>query len=896
MDQGFCIADVIFDESGAPFDLQLVEANPGFEKQTGLPGIAGLKARQMVANIANDWLQLFGDVALTGLPKRFSKYSKGLGRWFEVYAFRLDGVADNRIAILFTDITARKRDEAALRQATARQGETLALLESLLQNAPVGFAFFDKDRRYLRVNQTLADINGLPVAKHIGQTVEQLLPEGIGQATGQLLDDVLRTKRPVLNTEFVSANLSEPDKVLHCLSSFYPVLDAQGEANFVGAVVTEISSLKETEQALKLAKEQLELTINNIPSSLYLIDKNARLLYVNEQAARSFGMTVPELLAVGSLAQLDAEAAKLYDRFDEEGRLLDPMRTPAAVTMQTGKPACGTVRIVHRENGHTQWHMVQAAPLLDENGGLRQLLITTTDITEQKKAEAAIRESESRFRTLADNLPDVISRHDTSFRYLYANPHITKHLGRTPEELVGKSFRELGFPEALCDFFEQHINVVFQTRQLHTVEFASPAGAGHIYARLVPEFDENRQVTSVLIMNTDLTEQKLAQEKLKESESRFRTLAESMPQMVWITGADGMAEWQNLRWKEFFGTYHKDNDWMEMLHPDDVQRTTDVWLGAVSTGRDYEIEYRFLDRTTNEYRWFLGKALPVKDGSGKVTKWFGTCTDIHDQKTLTERLEQLVAERTRELVAANDELTRSNHDLQQFAHVTSHDLKEPLRKIKVFVGMLHKELQNNVSGEGHAYLDKVRQATDRMQTMIDGILSYSSLRATAQNPHEPVDLNRIIEQVRLDLELLIAQKNARFLTDPLPQVKGSPVLLHQLFYNLAANALKFAKAGVEPLVSVRVVYLTHEAQSGGTGWVEISITDNGIGFEPQYTERIFDTFVRLNPKDEYEGTGLGLALCKKIAQRHGGTIRAMATPGQGAVFTVTLPLYQSESA
>ncbi len=273
---------------------------------------------------------------------------------------------------------------------------------------------------------------------------------------------------------------------------------------------------------------------------------------------------------------------------------------------------------------------------------------------------------------------------------------------------------------------------------------------------------------------------------------------------------------------------------------------------------------------------------PVRNEEGKILKWIGAFTDIHHQKESEQKLEALVAQRTLDL-------ERSNDDLQQFAHVASHDLKEPVRKIKTFTSRLQEEMKGSLNEKGKLYLSKVQGAADRMFTMIDGVLTYSTINATEQIS-ETVDLNEVIKNIETDLEVIIQEKQAVIYYKNLPTLEGAPVLIYQLFYNLINNSLKFVKTGDAPLISIisKIVYNRNKA------FAQIVIEDNGIGFEQNQAKKIFNTFARLNSKDIYEGTGLGLALCKKIVQRHGGMIEATGLSNEGAVFTITLPLKQKE--
>lgn len=281
-----------------------------------------------------------------------------------------------------------------------------------------------------------------------------------------------------------------------------------------------------------------------------------------------------------------------------------------------------------------------------------------------------------------------------------------------------------------------------------------------------------------------------------------------------------------------------------------------------------------LKNRANEYRWHASIAEPLLDSNGAVIKWIGALIDIHDQKTISEKLERLVQERTAELL-------RSNEDLQQFAHVASHDLKEPVRKITTFAKMVEDLDGPNLSGRGRVCLEKVQNAADRMMNMVNGVLGYSQLAATEQI-YETIDLAALIQSAETDLEVIIQQKKATIVLGKLPDIAGAPVLIHQLFYNLINNALKFSRIDVPPVITITGALQENDM-------VRIVLEDNGIGFEQEYAERIFKTFTRLNSKDSYEGTGLGLALCRKIVTRHHGAIAAEGTPNKGARFILLLP-------
>jgi len=313
-----------------------------------------------------------------------------------------------------------------------------------------------------------------------------------------------------------------------------------------------------------------------------------------------------------------------------------------------------------------------------------------------------------------------------------------------------------------------------------------------------------------------------------------------------------------------------------LVHPDDAPLRARANENSLQTGLiDYECR---LIRPDGSQCWVKINGRVLFDEEGRPTYRVGVIQDITKQKEFAEQLTLQVQERTLEL-------RRSNEDLMQFAHVITHDLKEPVRKVRVFSSRIKDEMAEEVPSKARLYLGKIQSATDRMIAMIEGVLDYSKVAVTKELS-EPVDLNEILRAVETDLEILIQQKGASVRCDHLPTIEGINILLYQLFYNLVNNSLKFAREGVPPVIGLSA----SPADMGRPSMARIVLTDNGIGFDPQFSESIFHPFTRLNSKDRYEGTGLGLALCKKIVERHGGSIEASGEAGQGATFIIHLPI------
>ncbi|MBU6452617.1 MAG: PAS domain S-box protein [Cyanobacteria bacterium REEB67] len=509
---------------------------------------------------------------------------------------------------------------------------------------------------------------------------------------------------------------------------------------------------------------------------------------------------------------------------------------------------------------------------------------------------------------------------------------------------------------------------------------------------------------------------------LQQNARHFQAMADAMPQIVWSATEDGQIDFYNRRWDEYTGfTYEqtKGSGWLNALHPEDAERTRRLWMQAVRSGEPLAVEYRIRRGQDGIYRWFLARAVPIKEEHGAVEKWFGSSTDIDDQKRVAELLEAQVAERTQRLAeserkfhvlfnntfqmialtepsgavlelnkatlqafgvqaepcigkllwelpfwegpgdlaakmkvallqaaagesvrlenlhvradeltyvdcsikpvfvdaargevrwllveghditaqkhaaeaigaqaeqlkALTDKLSLSNKDLRQFAYVASHDLQEPLRTVISFSGLLAKNHRDQLDEDAQKYLDIMVSAVSRMQQLIKDLLIYAQVE-TQGKPLLKINLAKPVEEAIAALKTAIEENDATITFDPMPDVLGDSVQLSFMFQNLFSNAIKF-KCEKSPRVHVAVA-------ADGDYW-RVLVADNGIGIKSTYAGKIFVIFQRLHSREEYPGTGIGLAVCKRIVERHGGNIElATRVEGDsgGATFAISLP-------
>jgi PAS domain S-box-containing protein len=361
-------------------------------------------------------------------------------------------------------------------------------------------------------------------------------------------------------------------------------------------------------------------------------------------------------------------------------------------------------------------------------------------------------------------------------------------------------------------------------------------------------------------------------DELQVSEQHFRKLAETIPDMVWTAGPGGGVDYYNGRWSEFVGDSLPSplgKGWASLVHPEDLPSVQQAWSRAVQTGETYEAEARFLHRS-GRWRWIVGRAAPLQDASGRIVRWFGTNTDIDDHKRSTEALQD-----------ANRLLHRSNEELRQYAWAASHDLQEPLRMVVAFSQMAMRRHAPQLGDDGARLLQITVDGALRMERLLNDLKEYWLISDSRDEQFETVNLNLVLGTVLQNLQASIAAAGALVTFGELPEVLADRIPITLLLQNLVSNALKYRHPDRAPVISI------HSHRSGNEHL--ISVRDNGIGIEPEYHDRIFGLFKRLHTRDQYPGTGIGLALCKKIVERHQGRLFVESETGQGSVFTIALP-------
>jgi PAS domain S-box-containing protein len=521
---------------------------------------------------------------------------------------------------------------------------------------------------------------------------------------------------------------------------------------------------------------------------------------------------------------------------------------------------------VHTAQGKRIWCRVQGEPVY-EDGECVAVRGAFQDITARKRAEQALRESERKYRTLFENALNPILVVDGEGHYVDANEATLTFLECEREELLSKTVWDFAAPGTLDEVQEEHMPFM-HPRTVETDYFVN-GRVKTLLLNVVPVTLGDQQL--LYGIGQDITERKRAEQALRESKNKYQSLYNSIRDAILVADTDRRIIDCNPAFTELFGYTLDEIRGKRTLHVY-ADREAFKKLGQTLRQRDGDANFFVtVPYQKKSGQTFPGETnvFPLKDAAGETQGFIGLIRDVTERQAAQEQIQHYAAE-----------LERSNRELEQFAYAVSHDLQAPLRTISGFLNLLAKRYRGQLDDRGEEYIERIMNADQRMQAMIQALLNLSRVESRGE-PLAPTDVETILAHARLALDHAIETSGAEISHDPLPTVSADATQLTQVFQNLIANAIKFRREDVPPRIHV-------SAERRGDEWV-FSVADNGIGIDPAQADRIFQVFQRLHTEEEYPGIGIGLALCKRIVERHGGRIWVAAAPGEGATFKFTLP-------
>ena len=479
------------------------------------------------------------------------------------------------------------------------------------------------------------------------------------------------------------------------------------------------------------------------------------------------------------------------------------------------------------------------------------------------------------------------------FMYRDMNSAALALLGHDRKDLIGRRLAEV-FPDLGDSLYHAGYFRVFQTGEPEEEEFLSPIHEGSVWIRRKILRLGDGLVVSVRDVTAprQLEDNEQALQHARAAEDQFRTLAEAIPQIVWTAQPDGGLDYYNQRWFDYTGLTLEQTmgwGWEPVIHPDDLPTCIQRWTLSFTTGVAYEVEYRFLRASDGAYRWHLGRALPVRNGQGDIVKWFGTCTDIHEQKEANAQLESRVMARTLELRTAKEAAEAASLAKSSFLARMSHELRTPLNAIIGFAAVLERNKRGHLDVVDIKYAQRIRANGGHLLGLINDVLDLSKVEAGhVEMSWTRVRIDALVQDVCTVLADRAAEMRVHLTMEGVPSIMPDPAVLRvdetklrQVLFNLVSNALKFTPEG-----GAVVVRLVSDSRSGYP--LRLEVSDTGIGIPAEAQERVFEAFEQADTSTtaRYGGTGLGLSISRALCAAMGFGLILSSEIGHGSTFSV----------
>jgi len=792
--------------------------------------------------------------------------------WLDTYLYADFDENGNLKAIdqICIDVTEQKRAQSALHDSEQR-------FRALIENSSDLIALVDEKGTIIYASPSTTRILGYELDEYVGRSGFDFIHPDDRKNTRETLEMVLKEPGGTVNVQYRMKNKS----------GSWLWVEASGKNMLhdptIGAIIAnyrDISERKRSEEELILQKSYFQQLFESSPEGIVILDNTDRIVNVNRGFERLFQFMSGEV----------------------KGNKINTILVPENLMEQATQMSLFVLKgeIIHKEtvrkrkDGSLVNVSVLAYPI---TLGTDQIGVygIYSDISERKEAEKALRNSQERYRAFVQQSTEGIWRFEflepipvkslveeqikMAFKFGYlaeCNDTFAKMYGYgSSEEIVGARLNELlveSDPKNI-DYLRSFIERGYKINNIETHEKDKDGNNKYFMNNLVGIL-ENEAVVRAWGTQRDITESKLADEELRRTQFRLATLLNNLHDVVlYETGGEkefvsenvidllGYPASKFIANRKFFPG---------IIHPGDFKRVHEKTRAWVTAGRPgiLNLEFR-CRRADGTYIWIEDHMVSVrsKDNHDSMA---GVLIDITEHKGSEEKLKQLA-----------EKLALSNKELEQFAYVASHDLQEPLRMVASYIQLLQKRYKGELSTEADEFINFAVDGVVRMKTLINDLLIYSRMN-TQEFPLEPTDCDKIIEQVKGNLRSAIEESKAEIIHDSLPVINSNPLQMTQLFQNLVSNAIKFRKPGVPAKVHI-------SCKQNEDEWL-FSVSDNGIGIEKEYSERVFIIFQRLHNYKEYPGTGIGLAICKKIVEKLGGRIWVESEQGKGSTFSFTIPV------
>ena len=746
------------------------------------------------------------------------------------------------------DITERKRAEVELR-------ERKEFTENLIASMQDGFSVLDSHSVQIDVNPAFCQMTGFSREELIGVgTPHRYWPPEAYEEIEKGFQKTLRGDFGDVELTFMRKN-GERFPVIVSPSW---VKDKQGNVTSYFATVKDITDRKRAEEKLRESEERYRSLFDGVPIGLYRTSPDGRIMDANLALVQMLGYPDRESL----------QATKVVDTY------VNPEdRQSWQVLIKQEGVVSNFVKQLRCYDGSKIWVEENTRAVYGPEGQVLFYEGSLQDITERKRTEEALKQSEEKYRTILENIEEGYFEVDIPGNFTFFNDSLCRVLGYSRDEMMGMNNRQYMDKENAQKIY-QAFNQVYTTGEPYRSfdwEIVRKDGTKKFVESSVSLIrDSKGERIGFRGIVRDITERKRAEEALHQSEERYRTVGETIPYGVWVTDPIGYCTYVSDSFLELVGMTMEQVQqfgWLHLLPPEDVEPTKEHWLHCVQTGEHFEREHRFRTKD-GSYRHVLAIGRPVRGEQSQITSWVGINLDISARKQAEKERERLLAE-----------LEAKNRELESFVYTISHDLKAPLVSLNGFSGALQKEYESQLGEEGRHYLERIQGNVAHMEALIKSLLELSRIGQVV-GAIEEIDVGPLLGEIRHALAVRLKEAGAEFVVqEPLPTVCADRGRIYQVFVNLIDNAVKFRSA--ERALRIEV------GCQQESGFFRFHVADNGIGIAPEYHEQIFTPFRKIHP--EIEGVGIGLALVKKIVEHHGGRVWVESELGKGSTFYFTIP-------
>lgn len=724
----------------------------------------------------------------------------------------------------------------------------------------------------------------------IGKSVAEAFPELVSQGIIKLLDHVYLTQQQFIAREMHIELKFREDKTTHYYFDFVylPLIGSEGETEKIMVHAIDVTQQVNAKKALEASEKQVRSMIEQAPVAIALMrGREMTIETVNDLMLELWGKSkkITGLPLLQALPEIKNQVfMKLLEKVFDTGVAHHGYEVQAFLN--------------RNDRLEEAYFNFVYAPVHESDETIKGVIAVGTEVTNQVQVKKALEASEERFRSFILTAPMPLAIYaGADMTIQIANNAMLQTWGKD-SSVIGKKLRD-ALPELEGQPFFQLLDQVYTTGvSYHAHEDRVDLLRGDEMKTFYYNFvykalhDADGNMYGIINNATDVTPLVHARQKLEETREQLQIAIESSNMGIWSIKPVSNEITFSERFREIFGLpgHVNASRIFACIHPEYRKTAISKLEKAMQPGAEgtYRDEFPITNLKTGRTKVLRSVGKAFFNENDQPYLMVGSILDVTDQKMIERELELRVEERTQALKEANEYL-------EQFAYVISHDLQEPVRKIRTFSDIIQNRYKNDVPAPARDYIDKIDVSAARVTRLIRDLLDFASVESN-QKKHIKTDLNTIIENVKGDFSLLALEKNASISTQKLPVMHVNPVQMNQLFYNLIGNALKFTHENTPPVIEIlsRVLTLQEVLQYRNLNpllrYCQITVRDNGIGFEQQFAETIFGIFQQLHARNQYEGTGTGLAICRKIVDAHRGEMFAEGKMDEGAAFHIILPL------